>query len=222
MSKDDYPMSREELLSQVMKAVSLGLGVVARPQRFSETLTVLPSQVEVQELAQEQRQKELAEAVGKMDSTPATGFSSTRVPSAGPSLGATSRIHGIPGSILTHRTNREQGPSSVSRVTFGIPSSSTGHQSSTGQATFGSTSASGGMGSSRASSAGRVTFRPGSSGSNMASTSYGDSSRGLESSGGGTVSRGAGSVSSGGPGSSRAAASSTRPASSSSKDSRCF
>ncbi|XP_046321845.1 outer dynein arm-docking complex subunit 1 isoform X1 [Marmota monax] len=203
VAKDDHPMSREELLSQVMQAV------------------------EVQELAQEQRQKELAEAVGKIDSTPAGAFSSTRVASAGPSLGATSRIPGIPGSILSHRASKDQGTGSISRVTFGIPSSSVGqlsrgHHSSTGQTTFGPMSASGVPGSSWTSSAGRVTFRPISSGSNLVSTGYVDSSRGQESSAGGMASRGVGSESSGGPSSSRGAPSSTRPASSSSKDSRCF
>ncbi|XP_047384608.1 outer dynein arm-docking complex subunit 1 isoform X2 [Sciurus carolinensis] len=199
VAKDDYPMSKEELLSQVMKAV------------------------EVQELAQEQRQKELAEAVGKMDNTPSTGFSSTRVASAG----ATGRMPGMPGSILSHRTSRDPGTSSISHVTFGIPNSGIGqlsrdHHSSTGQATFGSSSTSGALGSSRTSSGGRVTFRSMSSGSNLASTGYVESSRGQESSGGGTVSRGTGSESSGGAVSSRGVTSSPRPASSTSKDSRCF
>uniref|UniRef100_A0A8D2DAI8 ODAD1 central coiled coil region domain-containing protein n=1 Tax=Sciurus vulgaris TaxID=55149 RepID=A0A8D2DAI8_SCIVU len=178
VAKDDYPMSKEELLSQVTKA--------------------------------EQRQKELAEAVGKMDSTPSTGFSSTRVASAG----ATGRIPGMPGSILSHRTSRDHGTSSISHVTFGLPSS--------GQATFGSSSTSGALGSSRTSSGGRVTFRSMSSGSNLASTGYVESSRGQESSGGGTVSRGTGSESSGGAVSSRGVTSSPRPASTTSKDSRCF
>ncbi|XP_047646519.1 outer dynein arm-docking complex subunit 1 isoform X3 [Phacochoerus africanus] len=198
-ARDDYPLSKEELLSQVVKSLK------------------------VQEQAQEQHLKELAEAVKKVDSTPSVTFSqkassSTRLLPKSPSA--------IPGSIMSHRTSGilvasgGRAPSSnVGHVTFGEPSSSAGRM------TYGSTSATGALASSRSSTGGRVTFRPPSSSSYLGSTGYLESSRGHESFGG-LESRGPGSESSGGLGSSRGQVSSTGPASSTgqgsttSKDSR--
>lgn len=198
-ARDDYPLSKEELLSQVVKSLK------------------------VQEQAREQHLKELAEAVKKVDSTPSITFSqkassSTRLLPKSPSA--------IPGSIMSHRTSGilvaggGRAPSSnVGHVTFGEPSSSAGRM------TYGSTSATGALASSRSSTGGRVTFRSPSSSSYLGSTGYLESSRGHESFGG-LESRGPGSESSGGLGFSRGQVSSTGPASSTgqgsttSKDSR--
>ncbi|XP_069919228.1 outer dynein arm-docking complex subunit 1 isoform X1 [Oryctolagus cuniculus] len=200
--KDDHPMSKEELLSQVVKSV------------------------ELRELAQEQQQKELAEAVKKEDSTPSLGFTGPRGASSGLSLGTPKKPDEVPGSILSQRTSRGRGTSSMSRVTFGVPDPSLGQlsssasfrerSSSTAPGTLVSTSASGAPGSSRASSRGRVTFRPVSSSSYLGSTGYVQSSRGQESSGSRGFSSGKGQASSTGR------ASSTGPSSSASRDPRCY
>lgn len=221
-ARDDYPLSKEELLSQVVKSVRRGgagwgeLGGLGGPD-------LPPPQLKVQEQAREQHLKELAEAVKKVDSTPSITFSqkassSTRLLPKSPSA--------IPGSIMSHRTSGilvaggGRAPSSnVGHVTFGEPSSSAGRM------TYGSTSATGALASSRSSTGGRVTFRSPSSSSYLGSTGYLESSRGHESFGG-LESRGPGSESSGGLGFSRGQVSSTGPASSTgqgsttSKDSR--
>ncbi|XP_021564230.1 coiled-coil domain-containing protein 114 [Carlito syrichta] len=199
-ARDDYPMSKEELLSLVVKAVEL--------------------QEQAQEQAQEQQQRELAEAVKKLDNSSSMAFSSThRISTA---LGAAGRPSIISGSIVSQRTTKDRGASSAGHVTFGDPSSNAG------QMTFSSASDSGAPASSRASSGGHVTFRPVSSSSHLGSTGYLESSRGQVASGGGTESRGTGSESSGGLGSrqgrvlSAGPASSTGPGSSTSRDSRCY
>ncbi|XP_048225097.1 outer dynein arm-docking complex subunit 1 isoform X2 [Perognathus longimembris pacificus] len=97
VAKDDYPMSREELLSQVVKAV------------------------ELQELAQEQSQ--LAEAERMASSIPSLSFSSTRGSNQTPGLGGARKSDVIPGSILSHRASKARGTSSGGHVTFGIPGS---------------------------------------------------------------------------------------------------
>ncbi|XP_040490178.1 outer dynein arm-docking complex subunit 1 [Ursus maritimus] len=190
-AKDDFPMSAEELRSQVKKLL------------------------EAREQAREQQLRELAEAVRKVDSTPSVpSLSSTqRVASGSPAVVAKSPSI-IPGSILSQRTSgiltssagRATG-SNVGRVTFGDPSSSVGH------VTFGSTSAMGAPLSSRGSTGGRVTFRTPSSSSYLGSTGYVGSS-GVQESRTGAESRGTGSESSGGLGSSRGQASSPGPTSS--------
>uniref|UniRef100_H0WSL4 Outer dynein arm docking complex subunit 1 n=2 Tax=Otolemur garnettii TaxID=30611 RepID=H0WSL4_OTOGA len=155
-AKDDYPMSKEELLSQVLKLMALS-----------------------------EQAPELNEVV-KTNKVLSAGISSTRGTTL--STGAVTRDPSAArGSILIHRTNKDRGTSSTGRVTFGIPSSSTGQLSS--RVTFGDpsssagpvTSASGALTSSRVSSGGRVTFGPISSSSYLGSTGYVDSSRGLES-----------------------------------------
>ncbi|XP_062946816.1 outer dynein arm-docking complex subunit 1 isoform X3 [Cynocephalus volans] len=209
-AKGDYPMSKEELLSQVVKS----------------------------ELAQEQHQKDLAEAGKKMDKAPSVGFSTTQADSSGTALVTTRSTGGVPGSILSHRTSRGRGSSSAGHITFGIPSSSMGHltnhttlgdpSSSGGHKTFGSTSTSRVPVSSHVSSGSHVTFRPLSSSSFLGSTGYLGSSGGQESFGGGIESRGTESELSGGLGSSRdhvvsaGPASSTGPGSSTSKDSQGY
>lgn len=198
-ASDDYPMSREELLSQVEKLVQL------------------------QEQAEAQRQKDLADADAKLDGTLSADLASTQRAGSSTILVPTRQPHTIPGSILSHKTSRDRG--SLGRVTFGPLKSSLGHLPShvthgdpnTGHVTFGSTSASSG---------GHVTFRPVSTSSYLGSTGYVGSSRGGENTEGGVESGGTASDSSGGPGSSRGhvsstgPASSTGPGSSTSKDSR--
>ncbi|XP_076987400.1 outer dynein arm-docking complex subunit 1 [Tamandua tetradactyla] len=210
-AKDDYPMSKEELLSQVMKSL------------------------EAREQAREQHQKDLNE-MRKAESAPSMGFSSSGTPVA-----ATRSPSINPGSTLSQRTGilassgGRATSSNTGRVTFGVPSSSVGQasarttfgdpSSSEGHTTFQSSSVSGEPVSSRStpkalsSSGGRVTFRPVSSGSYPDSTGYMASSRGQESFRD-AESRGAGSESSGGPVSSTGPASSTGPGSTTSKDSR--
>ncbi|XP_040833828.1 outer dynein arm-docking complex subunit 1 isoform X2 [Ochotona curzoniae] len=204
--KDDHPMSKEEILSQVVKSV------------------------EQRELAQEQLQKELAEAVKREESTPnLTGARST---SSRLSLGPPRKPDGVSGSILTQRTSRSRGggTGSMSRVTFGVTDSGPGHlssgttlrerSSSAGRGPRASTSASGAQASSQTSSRGHVTFRPVSPSSYLGSTGYAESSRGQGS-------RSPGSEQSRGLGSSRdrvsspGRASSTGPGSSSTRDPRC-
>nr|XP_054396812.1 outer dynein arm-docking complex subunit 1 isoform X3 [Pongo abelii]XP_054396813.1 outer dynein arm-docking complex subunit 1 isoform X3 [Pongo abelii]XP_054396815.1 outer dynein arm-docking complex subunit 1 isoform X3 [Pongo abelii]XP_054396816.1 outer dynein arm-docking complex subunit 1 isoform X3 [Pongo abelii]XP_054396817.1 outer dynein arm-docking complex subunit 1 isoform X3 [Pongo abelii] len=210
-ASDDYPMSREELLSQVEKLV------------------------ELQEQAEAQCQKDLADAAAKLDGTLSADLASTQRAGSSTVLAPTRHPHAIPGSILSHKTSRDRG--SLGRVTFGLLSSSTGHLPShvtqgdpnTGHVTFSSTSASSG---------GHVTFRPVSASSYLGSTGYVGSSSYLGSTGyvgssrdgenteGGVESGGTASDSSGGLGSSRdhvsstGPASSTGPGSSTSKDSR--
>ncbi|XP_037675290.1 coiled-coil domain-containing protein 114 isoform X2 [Choloepus didactylus] len=201
--KDDYPMSKEELLKQVLKSL------------------------EAREQAREQHQKDPAETMRKTEGNPSMGFSSS-----GTALATTRSPSVVPGSILSQRTSilassgGRATSSNIGHVTFGVPSASMGQASSR---TFGdpSSSISGEPVSSRGtpkalgSSGGHVTFRPISSGSYLDSTGYVVSSRGQESLRD-AESRGAGSESSGGPISSTGPASSTGPGSTTSKDSRSY
>uniref|UniRef100_A0A2K6G688 ODAD1 central coiled coil region domain-containing protein n=1 Tax=Propithecus coquereli TaxID=379532 RepID=A0A2K6G688_PROCO len=192
-AKDDYPLSKEELLSHALKSVEL--------------------------LEQAQ---ELSEA-GKRSSIPTVGYSSNWQPSSSTALVTTRDPSATRGSILINRTNRDRGTGSISHVTFGVSSSGVGQlssratlgdpSSSAGRATIGSTSASSG---------GRVTFRPISSSSYLGSTGYPASSKDQESFRSSVESRGTGSELSGGLGSSRGRVSSASPGSSTSKDSRCY
>ncbi|XP_074225414.1 outer dynein arm-docking complex subunit 1 isoform X3 [Camelus bactrianus] len=187
-TKDEYPLSKEELLSQVVKSL------------------------EIREQAREHNLKELAEAV-KVDITPTMNFSSTqKASSSNPLLPKSPSI--VPGSVRSHRTSGilvssggRATSSNVGHVTFGDASSSVGH------VTFDSTSATGRLMTSQSSTRGRVTLRPPSSSGYLGSTGYLGSSRGQESFGG-TESRGPESELSGGFGSSRGQISSTGPASS--------
>uniref|UniRef100_A0A8C2UZN8 Outer dynein arm docking complex subunit 1 n=1 Tax=Chinchilla lanigera TaxID=34839 RepID=A0A8C2UZN8_CHILA len=141
------------------------------------------SREELRQLVVKSSQKELSEATRKLDGALSTGFSPTRGSGTGSVGGSTKKTTGIPGSILSHRTSKSHGTGTVSRVTFGIPSSSSGqvsrldtlveHSSSTGRA----------QGSSPASSLRSSRGHPG-------STDSVESSRGQESPGGGTESRG--------------------------------
>ncbi|EHB05505.1 Coiled-coil domain-containing protein 114 [Heterocephalus glaber] len=161
------------------------------PLSREELLHLVVKSVKLRELAQEQNQKELSEATRKLDGTLIAGFSST-----------SRKTSGMPGSILSHRTSKGRGPGSIGRVTFGIPSSSTGQVSRPD--TFGdhSFSAGGAQGSSLASSGSHMTSIPRGSGSHQVSTGYVESSRDQESFGGDIESRGAESDLSGGPASS--------------------
>ncbi|XP_053771393.1 outer dynein arm-docking complex subunit 1 isoform X3 [Desmodus rotundus] len=166
----DYPMSKEELLSHVKKALE------AR-------------QLE----AREQHLKELGEAVKKVDSSQGVALSGTQKASSGTLL-VTSKGPTIPGSAFSNRTSGilassggRATSSNVGHVTFGDPSSSAGQETVPD-----STSA------SPVSTGGRVTFRPLSPSSYLGSTGYLESSRGPESFGG-VQSRGATSESSTGP-----------------------
>uniref|UniRef100_A0A8C9DU62 Outer dynein arm docking complex subunit 1 n=1 Tax=Prolemur simus TaxID=1328070 RepID=A0A8C9DU62_PROSS len=198
-AKDDYPMSKEELLSHVLKSLEL--------------------------LEQAQ---ELNEAT-KMSSVSTGGFSNIQRTSPTTALVTPRDPRATRGSILINRTNRDRGTGSISRVTFGISSSGVGQlssratlgdpSSSAGHATVSSTGASSGS---------RVTFRPVSSSSYLGSTGYPGSSKGQESFRSSVESRGTGSELSGGLGSSRGRVSSAgpvssaSPGSSTSKDSRCY
>ncbi|XP_045387233.1 outer dynein arm-docking complex subunit 1 [Lemur catta] len=207
-AKDDYPMSKEELLSHVLKSLEL--------------------------LEQAQ---ELNEAT-KMSSVSTGGFSSIQRTSPTTALVTPRDPRATRGSILINRTNRDHGTGSISRVTFGVPSSGMGQlssratlgdpSSSAGHATVSSTSGSRAPASTHASSGSRVTFRPVSSSSYLGSTGYPGSSKGQESFRSSVESRGTGSELSGGLGSSRGRVSSAgpvssaSPGSSTSKDSRVY
>ncbi|XP_039101185.1 coiled-coil domain-containing protein 114 isoform X2 [Hyaena hyaena] len=185
--KEDYPMSKEELRSHVTKLLE----------------------------AREQQAKELAEGMRKVDSDPSVpSLSMTQRVSSGSPMMAARSPSGVPGSILSQRTSGilassggRAAASSMGRVTFDEPGSSTGH------VTYGSASAVGVPASSRGSTGGRVTFRTPSSSSYLGSTGYVRSSGGHDSPLG-AESRGTGSESSGGLGSSRGQGSSPVPTSS--------
>nr|XP_014707678.1 outer dynein arm-docking complex subunit 1 isoform X4 [Equus asinus] len=222
-AKDDYPMSKEELLSQVVKSVRRGAcrggGRTSAPLWDPDTL---PRQLEVRE----QNLKELTEVIRKADSARSTSLPGTRRASSASPLATTRSPSNVPGSILSHKTNGilvssggRATSSNVGHVTFGDPSSSADH------VTFGPPSTNEGLMSGQSSTAGRVTFEPLSSSSYLGSTGYVGSSKGQESFGG-VEHRVPGSESSGGPESSRGqvsssgAASSTGLDSTTSKDSR--
>lgn len=222
-AKDDYPMSKEELLSQVVKSVRRGAcrggGRTSAPLWDPDTL---PRQLEVRE----QNLKELTEVIRKADSARSTSLPRTRRASSASPLATTRSPSNVPGSILSHKTNGilvssggRATSSNVGHVTFGDPSSSADH------VTFGPPSTNEGLMSGQSSTAGRVTFEPLSSSSYLGSTGYVGSSKGQESFGG-VEHRVPGSESSGGPESSRGqvsssgAASSTGLDSTTSKDSR--
>ncbi|XP_058385715.1 outer dynein arm-docking complex subunit 1 [Diceros bicornis minor] len=127
-TKDDYPMSREELLSQVVKSL------------------------EVREQAREQHLKELAEAARKAERVPSISLPSPQKASLG------TPHSNVPGSILSHRTSGilvssggRATSSNVGHVTFGstsangAPTSSRG--STPGRVTFRPLSSSGYLGS---------------------------------------------------------------------------
>ncbi|GAB5581843.1 outer dynein arm-docking complex subunit 1 isoform X1 [Prionailurus iriomotensis] len=174
-AKDDYPMSKEELRSQVTQLLE----------------------------AQEQQEKELAEALRKVNSNlSVSSLPSIERVSSGSPLTTVKSPSGVPGSILSQRTSGVLASSgdrttstNVGRVALGEPGSSTG------RVTFGSASAGGAPVSSRGSTGGRVTFRPPSSSSYLGSTGYLRSSGGQDSPAG-AESRGTGSESSAGPGTS--------------------
>ncbi|XP_057568092.1 outer dynein arm-docking complex subunit 1 [Hippopotamus amphibius kiboko] len=194
-AKDDYPLSKEELLSYVVKSL------------------------EAQEQMKEQNQKEPAEVIKKADSTPSV-TSSTQKASSGMPVPPKSPS-AVPASTMSHRTSGilvssggRATSSNVGHVTFGDPSSSTGH------VTLGSSSATtGGLMSSQGLMAGRVTFRSPNSSSYLGSSrghesSGGPQSKGAESESSGGLGFSRGQVSSTGP------ASSTGPGSTTSKDSQ--
>ncbi|XP_053065913.1 outer dynein arm-docking complex subunit 1 isoform X2 [Acinonyx jubatus] len=172
-AKDDYPMSKEELRSQVTQLLE----------------------------AQEQQEKELAEALRKVNSNlSVSSLPSIQRVSSGSPLTTAKSPSGVPGSILSQRTSGVLASSgdrttstNVGRVALGEPGSSTG------RVTFGSASAVGAPVSSRGSTGGRVTFRTPSSSSYLGSTGYLRSSGGQDSPAG-AESRGTGSESSAGPG----------------------
>uniref|UniRef100_A0AAF6ZE85 Outer dynein arm docking complex subunit 1 n=1 Tax=Bos taurus TaxID=9913 RepID=A0AAF6ZE85_BOVIN len=105
-AKDDYPLSKEELLSSVMKAL------------------------EAREQPKEQHLKELVESI-KVESTPSMTSSTQKVSSS--SRLVTQRPSQVPGSIMSHRTSGilvssggRATSSNVGHVTFGDSSATTG------------------------------------------------------------------------------------------------
>ncbi|XP_019608204.2 outer dynein arm-docking complex subunit 1 isoform X2 [Rhinolophus sinicus] len=197
-AKDDYPLSKEELLSQVMKAL------------------------EAREQNREQHLKELVEVVRKVDSSSNINISGTQKTSSGTPLAVARSPTNVPGSILSNRTSGilmsgggHATSSSVGHITFGDPTSSAGHRTQSS------------VSASQGSAGGRVTFRSLSSSSYLGSTGYLGSSGGLGSLGGlhsrGTESESSrGLWSSRGQASSAGPASSTAPGSTTSKDSQNF
>ncbi|CAO2632960.1 Outer dynein arm-docking complex subunit 1 [Lemmus lemmus] len=194
--KEDYPMSKEELLSQVMKSVRVG------PQGW----------VELQDLQEENSRK--------LESSPSLAFSNTQISLSGPSLGTPKRTSIVPESIMSHKTSRGRGAGSISHVTFGDSGSAAGPM------TLASVSASGALVSSRGSVGGRGSFKHTSSSSYLGSTGYMETSRGQESIAGGSQSQSMGSElsrdHSSGSGQVSSALPASRPSSSSSKDSRGY
>ncbi|XP_042825262.1 outer dynein arm-docking complex subunit 1 isoform X2 [Panthera tigris] len=154
-AKDDYPMSKEELRSQVTQMLE----------------------------AQEQQEKELAEALRKVNSNLSVpSLPSIQRVSSGSPLTTAKSPSGVPGSILSQRTSGVLASSgdrttstNVGRVALGDPGASAG------RVTFGSASAVGAPVSSRGSTGGRVTFRTPSSSSYLGSTGYLRSSGGQDS-----------------------------------------
>ena len=204
-AKDDYPMSKEELRSQVTQLVRMG-GRSSLPGQVLSPLvgpSFAPSPPPPQLEAQEQQEKELAEALRKVNSNlSVSSLPSIQRVSSGSPLTTAKSPSGVPGSILSQRTSGVLASSgdratstNVGRVALGEPGSSTG------RVTFGSASAVGAPVSSRGSTGGRVTFRPPSSSSYLGSTGYLRSSGGQDSPAG-AESRGTGSESSAGPGTS--------------------
>ncbi|KAM7330839.1 hypothetical protein ACRRTK_010028 [Alexandromys fortis] len=180
-------------------------------KRLVQLLTVqafLEVQVELQDLQQQE------EATRKLESSPSLAFSSTQISLSVPSLGTPKRTSVIPESILSHKTSRGRGASSISHVTFGDSGSAAGPM------TLASVSASVALVSSRGSVVGRGAFKHTSSSSYLGSTGYLETSRGQESTGGGAQSQSMGSELSRGHGSSSGPGS--RPSSSTSKDSRGY
>lgn len=178
--KEDYPLSKEELLSYVMKSVrrdgAAWVGAVLSPPGASLTPPPpRPPQMEAREQAREQHLKELMEMAKKMDSSPPMTLSTGPRPSSATPL-AISRSPSVgQGAALSHRGN-------------GILVSSRATSANVGHVTFGDPSAMGSASFSQTSSAGRVSFRPLSSSSYLGSTGYLESSGGPESLGKGTES----------------------------------
>ncbi|CAK6437277.1 unnamed protein product [Pipistrellus nathusii] len=100
--KEDYPLSKEELLSYVMKSM------------------------EARELVREQHQKEMMEMAKKMDSSPPLPLPATHRANSGTPLALSQSPSTGPPSVLSHRANgilvSSRPPSSnVGHVTFGEP-----------------------------------------------------------------------------------------------------
>lgn len=214
--KEDYPMSKEELLSHIMKSVRVApLGPVwGRGKDFQTCWDPNVAHLQLQVQDEEEAQK-------KLDSSPSLTLSSPQI-----SLAAAGPIHSrkastVPESILSHKSARGRGTGSVSHVTFGDSASAVG------PVTLASASASGMPVSSRGSQGGRGAYKHTSSSSYLGSTGYLETtSRGRESIAGGIHSQSMGSELSRGLSSSSGHASSaapaSRPSSSTSKDSRGY
>ncbi|KAM5297020.1 outer dynein arm-docking complex subunit 1 isoform 2-T5 [Glossophaga mutica] len=180
-AKEDYPMSKEELLSYVKKAL------------------------EARELAPEQQNvKELVEVVKKVDSNQSVALSGTQRSSSGTRLETAKGSAMVPGSVFSNKTSGilvssggRATSSNVGHVTFGGPGSSVGNVTVPGS-----------ISGSPVSTGGHVTFRPLSPSSYLGSTGYLESSRAPESFGGAQI-RGAMSESSTGPTSSTGPGSTT-------------
>ncbi|XP_068385040.1 outer dynein arm-docking complex subunit 1 isoform X2 [Eschrichtius robustus] len=192
-ANDDYPLSKEELLSRVVKSL------------------------EAREQAGERRLEEMAEAVRTVDSTPASpGLPLLpKSPRAVPGSLASHRTSGV----LASSGGRATG-SNVGRVTFGDPSSSAGHTTfgSTSAVTGGLTSSRGstaGRVISRSPNSSSYLGSSGHLGSSRGHESFGGpESKGPESESSGGLESSRGQVSSTGP------ASSTGRVSTTSKDSQ--
>ncbi|XP_012609797.2 outer dynein arm-docking complex subunit 1 [Microcebus murinus] len=195
-ARDDYPMSKEELLSHVLKSMEL----LEQAQELSSIPTVGFSS---------NRQISSGTTLATpRDAKPTPGSILIKGSSKDRGTVSTSRVtFGISSS------GEGQAPS---RGTLG------NQGTSAGRAATASSSASRAPASSRTSSGGRVTFRPVSTSSYLGSTGYPASSRGRDSFRSSVESRGTGSVLSGGLASSKGGVSSTSPRSTTSKDSRCY
>nr|KAF6406294.1 coiled-coil domain containing 114 [Molossus molossus] len=119
--KEDYPLSKEELLSHVMKAL------------------------EAREQSREQHLKELMEIAKKMDSSLSMSLSSTQKAGSGTPLAIPRNASVAPGSLMSHRTNGilmspgHATSSTIGHVTFGDPSSTVGHMTLSSTSSQGST-----------------------------------------------------------------------------------
>ncbi|XP_004451198.1 outer dynein arm-docking complex subunit 1 isoform X2 [Dasypus novemcinctus] len=160
-AKDDYPMSKEELLNQVVK--------------------LLAAREMAREQSREQHQKDLADVMRKAENTPSVGFSSS-----GTALETATTPSIVPGSILNRGTSiltssgGRATSSNIGHVTFGVPSSSMGQAST--RTTFGEPSSGGGPVTFRPTSSGSYPVSTGYVGSSRGpESSRAAESRGAES-----------------------------------------
>nr|KAF6409242.1 coiled-coil domain containing 114 [Rousettus aegyptiacus] len=193
-AKEDYPLSKEELLGHVTKSL------------------------EARERAREQNRKELVQV---LEDSPNVTVPGTHEASSGAGLTTARSPSNVPGSILSNKTSGilassggRATSSNVARVTFGDPTSTVGYVTSSTNASEGST---GGHETSRPVSSSSYLGSTGYLESSRGHESLaGAQSRGTESESSGGPASSRGHISSNGP------ASSTGPGSTTSKDSQGF